>query len=230
MLFAGSPAAADTTAVYANKSKTIPMTMTVEIGNDGSVRYQMSMGRTYGLVVNGTDYFVEVGAKGPVVDRAEDLVTAQKEAMALFMPALKEHDTSTGPQLVPIGTVSINGRTGQAYGYKAENKGTSSPAIVVVSKDPDLAELGKAMSRQFSTSLTMFSRMVGNAPGMFSQMKDILQSGAPLSFAGMELQSINHAPVDATRFELPAQPETLDQIRERMKPLPPPPTALMPKS
>jgi len=65
----------------------------------------------------------------------------------------------------------------------------------------------------------------GIQPWIAKEMLAILKTGAPLSFAGMELRSVNHALIDPRRFELPAQPETLDQIRERMKPLPPPPTA-----
>jgi hypothetical protein len=262
LFFAASPATADTTAVYRARAKSFPLTMMVEIADNGDVRYQMSAGRTYGLVLGGVDYFVELGAKGPIVDRAEDLVTAPKEAMAAFMPAFQQHETPKGPELVPMGKVTINGRTGQAFGYKPEKKGATATAVVVfndkpeiahpgkitmrevtesekdrmiagtvvvISRDPDLAQVGKAMAKQFGTSRTMLTRMIGNTPGMLTEMDKLLQSGTPLSFAGMELQSVNHIPIDPKRFELPAQPETLDQIRERMKPLPPPPTTTLPK-
>ena len=229
LLLAGSAASADTTAVYKAKSKTIQAGMTVEIANDGSTRYQMSMGRTYGLVLRCVDYFVELGAKGPIVARADDLMTAQKEAMAAFMPPFQHHDMSAGPQLVPIGNVTINGRTGRGFGYRPEKKDATVSPVVVVSDDPELAQLGKLMANQLAKSIAMLSGMVGSTPGMFKQMQSILQTGAPLSFAGMELQSVNHAPIDPKRFNLPAQPETLDQIRERMKPLAPPPTASPPK-
>jgi len=228
--------------------------MTVEIADNGSIRYQMSAGRSYGLVLAGVDYFVTLETKGPVVDRADDVVAAQKEAMAAFMPPISHQDSSAGPQLVPIGKATINGRTGQAYGYE---KGTTAATVVVfndkpdvsqmgvttrevtesekdkmvaatvvvISDDPDLAQLGRAMAKQFGTSATMLTRMIGDTPGAAKEMLAILKTGAPLSFAGMELRSVNHALIDPRRFELPAQPETLDQIRERMKPLPPPPTA-----
>jgi len=261
LLLVGSAAAADTTAIYKARSKTIPITMTVEIGNDGSARYQMSTGRTYGLVLGGVDYFVEMSAKGPVVDRADDHLTAQKEAMAAFMPAFRHHDTSDEPPLVPIGKVTINGRTGQAFGYKLEKNGATpttgfvfdpgpelaqvgkittkestepearkaiANTVVVISDDPELAELGKVMANQFGKSIAMLSGMIGETPGMAKEMQAILKTGAPLRFAGMDLASVNHAPIDPKRFELPAQPETLDQIRERMKPLPAPPTARPP--
>jgi hypothetical protein len=261
LLLAASSAIADTTAVYQTRLKPALFTMTVEIADDGSIRYQMSRGRTYGLVLGTADYFVDLSGREPVVDRAEDLLTAQKESMAEFMQFRQHNEGITGPQLVAIGTVTINGRPGRAYGYKPEPKGaTPAPVVVfndkpddplgkittregtdsdrermmagtviVISDDPDLSQLGKAMSGQFSKSIEMLATMVGNSPAMFKQMQDILKTGAPLSFAGMELLSVNHRPIDPNRFKLPAAVETLDQIRDRMKPLPPPPTATVPK-
>lgn len=255
-LVAAMPASADTTAVY--QAKRHPVTMTVEIADNGSVRYQMSTGRTYGLVLNDVDYFITLEPSGPVVDRAADLVVAQNEAMAAFVPALPQQDLSAGPQLVPMGKVTINGRAGQAYGYKPEAAGATAiptweiidnpdvaqlgkittrqvteseveramaAAVVVISDDPRLAQVGKAMSKQFGTSLALMTGVIGRAPDMFTEMHKLLQSGAPLSFAGMELKSVNHAPIDPKRFELPAPPQTLDQIRARLRPLPAPPTA-----
>jgi hypothetical protein len=251
---ASSSTLADTTAVY--KARSFPLSMTVEIADSGNVRYQMSNGRTYGLVVGNVDYFVTLDTKGPLVDRVSDLLTAQKEVLAPFLSAFRNHEFSTGPELVATGTVTINGRIGEAYAYdpkkidtaksgvvfndsplaqpgkvttkqltESQKKEAIAATVVVISNDPDLAQLGKAMAKQFGTSQSMLTGMVGDTPAMLKQMGKLLQGGAPLSFAGMELQSVNHAQIDPKRFELPAEPETIDQIRSRMKPLPPPPTA-----
>lgn len=261
LISTSSIAIADTTAVYKAKSKTNSITMTVEIADNNSVRYELSTGGPYGLILDGIDYFVDAGSREPVVDRVDDLVTAQVEAMAALKPALKEHVPTTGTQLVPTGKVTINGRTGQAFAYKFEKSTANSAVIifnphpqlskvgkitteemsesegekalaqtvVVISHDPNLAQLGKAMAKQFSTSMRMMAGVIGNTPAPFRQMQTLLQSGAPLSFAGMELRSVNHATINPQRFELPAQPETLDQVRERMKPLAAPTTASPPK-
>jgi hypothetical protein len=255
LLFAGSGASADTTAVYKAKSKDVPITMTVEVADNGNLRYQMSSGRTYGLTAAGVDYLVDLSHREPVVDRVDDLIAAQKEEMARFIEAFRQHPISA-PELVPTGKVTINGRTGQAYGYKAD-KGTNATvtvvvndrpgfsqpsnnvkrlaksgieraarsAVVVISHDPDLTQLQRAMARQFGSSLATFSNMMGNAPSPFAQMASLLQKGAPLSFGGMDLESVNHTRIDPKRFELPGQPETLDEVRQRVKPLGAPPTA-----
>src|SRR4051794_40819911 len=149
---ASMAAQADTTAVYSSRSKSFDLSMTVEIADSGNVRYQMSKGRTYGLVLDGVDYFVQLDAKEPIVDRLNDLVSAQKEAMAAHISAFKLHDTPAGPELVPIGNVAVNGRNGRAFGYKAEKPVAKPNPVVVISDDPDLAQLGKVMAKQFSKS------------------------------------------------------------------------------
>jgi hypothetical protein len=232
MIAASNAARADTTAVY--KAKSLPMSMSIEIADEGAVRYQMSQGRTYGLVLKDVDYFVEMGARGPVVDRANDLITAQREAMAAMLPDFakhfQEHGGAQGPPLVAGGKITINGRVGRAYSYPSANKEPKTEPVVVISDDPDLAPIGKVMANQFGKSMTMVSSMMGgNTPGLFKEMVRVLQTGAPLRFAGMELISVNHAAIDPKRFDLPGEPETLDQIRDRLKPLPPPPTATLDK-
>jgi len=223
-LLASSPAKADVTAVYQAKGHAV--TMTVEIADGGSVRYQMSVGSTYGLVIDAIDYFVQPGPNGPIVQRVSDLMTAQKEQMAAFLPKDMVPDDFVGPKLVPMGKVTINGREGRAYTYESQQVAKSPIPVVVVSDDPRLAQLGRVMANQFAKSSAMMDGVFGRTPGMITEMEKILNSGAAISFAGMELVSTNEAKIDGTRFNLPAPPETLDQIRARLKPPPPPPTAM----
>jgi hypothetical protein len=223
LLLAASPALGDVTAVY--KHKWAAMSMTVEIADDGKVRYQMSAGNTYGLVLDGVDYFVQTDARGQVVDRVNDLVTAQKEAMADFLAKMPPPAMNDGPKLIPFGKVTINGREGRAFVYESQKDAKEADPVVVVSDDPKLATLGRVMASQFSKSTAMLGGMMGRTPSTAAEMETALNSGAAISFAGMELVSISDAKIDPKRFELPAEPETLDQIRARMKPLPSPPTA-----
>jgi hypothetical protein len=195
------------------------------------------------------DYFVDLSTGKPVVDRVDDLVAAQKQAMPAVVSEFKKHGPIAGPLFVPTGEVTINGRSGQAFGYnlkngvptdtpvmmfnphpelsefgktttnisEAEAKKALARTVVVISHDPDLAQLGKAMAKQFGTSTQMLTGMLRSTPNTFRQMQGLLQSGAPLSFGGMDLLSVNHTPIDPKRFELPAKPETVAQIREKMK-------------
>lgn len=251
LICAATAATADTTAVYHARNKSFPLEMTVEIANDGSARYQMSMGRTYGLILGGVDYFVEVGADGVLVDRLDDLITVQKEAMGELIPVHKGVETPADSKLVPIGTITINGRIGKAYGYMkgtghspavlinpdpgptmttrnptpSDVKAATATPVLVISDDPELAPIGKVLADQFGKAIAALSGMMGSTPDVATQMQAILKTGAPLAFAGVELQSVNHARIDPKRFGLPGKPETLDQIRQRLRALPPPPTA-----
>lgn len=220
----GSAAHADVTAVYKSSSKAFDMAMTVEIADDGKVRYQMSVGSTYGLVIDDVDYFVQVGPQGSIVQRVADLMTAQKEAMAGFLREVPTIPKENGPELILSGTTEINGRPGRAYIYASQMGHKDPTPVVVVSDDPKLAQIGKVMAHQFSKSSAMMGGMLGQVPGQFSEMERILKSGAAIRFAGMELASISDGEIDPKRFELPAPPQSLDQVRASMKPLPPPPT------
>lgn len=92
----------------------------------------------------------------------------------------------------------------------------SSDPDAVISADPDLAELGHAMARQFELSATMFGQAFGGKNPM-AGMIDVLRSGAPLQFGGMSLGSVDHKPIAPDRFALPATPETPDQVRARLE-------------
>lgn len=226
-VLAASPAAADITAVY--KGSQMPMTMTVEIADDGRVRYQTSGNSTYGLVIDDVDYMIQAGTTGPIVERAADLMTVQKEMMAQFMPRMSAQQKHAAMEFVESGRTTINGRDGIGFRSKGSAAKDNLPPDVVISEDPKLKPLGKVMAHQFSKSMAMMGDILGDGASPFASMEAVLKRGAPLRFATMELQTVNEAPIDPRRFSLPAPPQTIDQIRARLKPLPLPPTAIPPK-
>jgi len=227
-LFLATPALADTIAVYSAQGGM--MTMTVEIAADGDLRVTMGgemieamkqkmpeldPTQIGGIVHDGENYMMQPGPDGKiVVIRMRDAAVVMKE----FMDAHKADlpvppaEALQGPKLVERGTATINGRTGKAF-YFEEGKGAP---VTVVSADPDLAELGAAMRRQFATSMQMMGStgfpMTGNS------MDAVLAQGAPIAFAGMELQTVKHDAVSPARFTLPAEPASLDQVRILMQP------------
>jgi len=228
-LVAGA-ARADTTAVY--KSEHFPVSMTVEIADNGNARVQMSHSATYGIVRDDIDYFVQAGSAGPIVDRATDLMAVQRELMAAFMAQKKLPDFSKDApffEVVPSGSILVNGRPGTAYALKTDKKDAPPHIFMVISKDPALRQLGEVMAKQFSKSLDMMDDLLGGPPPMSVSVVHALQSGAPLRFSGMDLATVSNASIDPKRFELPVPPETIDQLRKRMQPPAAPPTAIPPK-
>jgi hypothetical protein len=225
LLFA-APALADTIAVYSANGGM--MTMVVEIAANGDMR--VSMGGTMfeemkrkapagmdvdqlgGIVRGGENYMIQPGpGRKPVVIRMADAAAVMKEYLDAHrgdMPT--PPDDMAGPKLIERGTAKINGRTGKAF-YIEEGEGMP---LAVVSADPDLAELAGAMRRQFGTSTEMMVSV--GLPAMGKSMDAVLAQGAPIAFAGMELQSVKHDPIPAARFVLPADPATRDQVRALM--------------
>jgi hypothetical protein len=207
-----SAAHADTTAVYGNAAA--KFTMTIKIAANGDIRGEVP-GRTY-YYVGGKDYFVDRTETGVIVMSLDDMakVVADQfgeQSAKMGIPPIKPPPMT----LVRKGTVSINKWSGDAYFMQIENGQVSPRPVAVISHDPSLAELGKAMERQYEKSEMMMGQvMAGHAPT--SNMDHVLNSGAPISFAGAELQSVSFAPIPKNEFVLPAQPVAIDDVRKRM--------------
>src|ERR1044072_1650143 len=157
LAFAG-PAWADTTAVYKSAAGA---EMTVEISANGNARSTMDAHGTYMLTVDGQDYFVLFTAKGTVVDRASDVGSVMADYMQKLMsdnriPQMRDAPHS-GFDFIQGGQVTVQGRAGTAWSMKVGD-GPSSDTGVVISADPDLAELGRVVARQFEASVEMLER------------------------------------------------------------------------
>lgn len=203
---------ADTTAIYGNAAA--KFAMTVKIASNGDIRGEVP-GRTY-YFVGGRDYFADQTAAGVVVMRLDDMVKVMTEQFAqesakLHIPAL----TPPPVTLVRKGTVSINKWSGDAYFMQAANGQMSPRPVAVISHDPSLLELGKAMERQYEKS-EMIMGQVTNGHALTSNMDQVLNSGAAISFAGADLQSVSFDPIPKGEFVLPAQPAPINEVRKRM--------------
>lgn len=234
LALAPSVALADVTAVYGSPDKSF--TMKLEVAGNGDVRGDVKgHSSTPGLVVSGgtgpeasmslirrgdQTYFIRPDPNGPIVTRVDDLVTVMVERsqqMRKQVPGFAEA-MAQAPGLrfhfVPKGQVAVNGRFGTAYYMQLPGGGGLSPQPwAVVSDDPSLAPLKQAMAVQFEMSIKMMDRAGFGGP--LKELSAVFGKGAPISYAGVELQSVSFAPIPASEFELRAAPETLEQTRER---------------
>lgn len=211
-----SAAQADTTAIYASPGDVC--SMSVKIASNGDVRGEIT-GSTPGVVpgrayyfVGGKDYFVDRTDSGSVVMRLEDVekVSAEQGTKLGFQSFRAPPIT-----LVRSGTVSVNKWSGDAYYVQTPNGQVSSQSLIVISRDPSLAQLGKAMQRQMATSEMMISQITNGHPPK-SNIDQVLSSGAPISFAGAELQSVSFDAIPKEEFKLPSAPVPIEQVRKRM--------------
>ena len=209
-------ASADITANYVGPNAAL--SMKVEIASNGDVRGATSNPNSYFITRDGHGYIVQASFNGPAVMRVEDMATVMAEQMKKMMPKTPADADKNMPVFVLTkgGAVTIRGRQGIAYymSSKISRSPTERP-FFVISTDPKLAPLGLAMQRQFDMSVSMMGHMFGKT-NPFKPMQDVLKTGTPLVFTGMELDTINNDPIPAARFVLPAEPLALEGVRKNM--------------
>jgi hypothetical protein len=185
---------ADITATYSTPDGS--RTLKIEVASNGNLRSETSPGTRVIFVRAGTCF---------VVDRNFT------PAMAKFAPAALERAKHVPHRVFVLkGTATVQGRSGDSY-YEQAPDGTLSPTPwVVISHDPAIAPLGKAMASQFEQG----ERLSPSPPNQAT--RDILRSGTPVFINGMELRSLSDAAIDPSEFELPSPPETPDALRKRL--------------
>ena len=211
-----TPALADMTANYVGPNGA--MTMKIEIASNGDVRGQTGAPNAYFITRDGHGYMMQATFDGPAVMRVEDMATVMSEQMKKMMPNMPPPKGKDVPSfaLAKGGEVTIRGRKGIAYymGIAKDGKPIGD-AIVVISTDPELAPLGVAMAHQFSMSIAMMGQVLGGS-NPWKGMQDVLKTGAPIVFTGLQLDTVNHDLIPAARFVLPAEPLKIDEVRKTM--------------
>jgi hypothetical protein len=209
-----APAHAQLTASYVSKGGGTEMNVKLEIAPNGDIRADMGAPGLYLVKREGRTYFIMPDSAGPVVADVADMGAVIQEQMnkagANLCAGLAKAPPSE--RLVSRGTVTVVGRTGEAYAR--EGRSGSAPDVVI-SRDPALAPLGVAMAAQFRTSLALLGECAAAVP-LFVQMQGLLDGGAPLEFGPIRLDTVQAGPVDAARFVLPAATATRDQVRALM--------------
>lgn len=214
-LLASVPALADTTALYKAPQGA---QMSVEIASNGNMRATVGSGGTYMLTAQGEDYMVFYTENGAVVARMSDVGAVMLDHIQKTMPEMLKAPESDDPspfKYIKGGQMTVGGRAGTVW-YQQFGEDLSSMPKIVMSADPDLAELGQAIACQAEASMKLMGAMFGGRNPM-GGMLDVLKTGAPLLWNGMELAQVTHTTIAAERFALPATPETREQVRARFE-------------
>lgn len=216
-LLAAAPAWADTTAVY--KAADGGGEMTIEIASNGDVRSTAGTRGDYVILRGDEVYMVFFTDKGPVVDRMRDVGFAMAEWMRAKMPEFGKMPDRDVPgfKFIDGGTATVNGRPGKIWYQTGGGDRLTADFSIVISADPALADIGKAMLRQTDASQQMMQQAMGHAAGFMGGTLDVLRTGTPIRLMGIELTTVTHTPIPADRFALPAEPETREQVSARFK-------------
>jgi hypothetical protein len=212
LLIAATPARAQMAAVYTAGPG--GPEVKIEVSASGDIRVSGDGAEGGMIILGGETYLLDQGPEGPEVMRAEDFGAAVSEEFAK-LPGPPDGQPSLGARFEKRGEVEINGRKGTAYYLVMPDFGSLDEPDLVISTDPALAPLGAAMAVQLQNSLKI---LPGDAGALypFDAMIALLKTGAPLRHSGLELVSVNTAPIPAERFVLPAVPMTRDQVRARI--------------
>jgi hypothetical protein len=214
-----APAFADFTATYRLPGS--GTAMTIEIADNGDACGDVTVPQGKGIARTGVrfiihadqNYLVQEGPSGPTVVRVADAATVNAENKA------KRVDKTT---LIPLSFVKesevrVNGRTGTAYFARIGVLPPESQPGIVVSKDPALAPLMRAMLAQFDASTTIIGQTV-DMP-VFKAGRDVLETGAPLLSGGAKLERVRYGAIPAWHFEIPAVAASLDELRQHWTPI-----------
>jgi len=219
-LLAAAPAYSGTKAVYEQAEN--KGSLTVEIADNGDVRVGPADQPMYILLIGDASYIVTTKDGKTTVARVADVAAAFDKVMPpifgkIFGAAAK--GTPKGPPpMEKIGPQTVNGRTGTAYKFKGGNPKEESP-VLVLSDDPALQPVGRAMERFTEASVLLLAPLFGKGiESMIDDMRAVFAMGTPLRGGdGMTLKSVETADVPASRVALPGKPQTVDEIVQAIK-------------
>lgn len=189
----------------------------VEIADNGDISAELGNGRRL-LVLAGEDYLVVDRLTGPLVMRPADLRVAAAERPRSWRDPSPGSNERFIPRFVERGTAEVQDRTGRAWFLNLPEDGRPAQPIAVLSSDPALAPLSRALARMIAADAALAAI---EQPGMegdsvLTSMAPLLDQGAPLRFGIWTLRSVEHVAMPPERFTLPAPVETRDAMRARM--------------
>jgi len=206
-LAACSKAPEDTTARYTLGGGVGSITVQAAANGDARVESGQQV-----LVRNGgAEYLVLTDSKGKFAAKVPDFIAVMGEMMR--EGGMKP--TGLGPQsdyeLIKKGTETVAGIAGDVWNVRAKpakdaKAGPPTETIeAVVSSDPALAGIGKALSMQTRLGTAGMQQVQGGQGNLEKRVEEMLDKGMVLRFGdALKLDKIEKAPIDAKTFALPA--------------------------
>jgi co-chaperonin GroES (HSP10) len=223
-LFIGNAAsAADITARYVMPAIGNAV-MIVEADDHGNSRISVDDG-TAVITTNGVAYVISTDGEGRFVVRREDMMAAVRELarQAVGAPDLPPEPSAALARLpapTEAGPEIVAGRPGTRWIIEPDAPPQADVMDVVLSADPELAPIGRALAAQFDESASGVGTAVGSL-GLRGDVpplvKALLGRGTILRYGQMaRLESVAVGPIADSAFTLPAAPLTRAEFAARV--------------
>jgi hypothetical protein len=210
---AAAPVRSDMTATFAVAGGTSP-SVKVEIAQNGNAR--VDMGPVTFIRRAGHYYMVMPRESQPIV---VDFAEMSAEMRGQYPKARADvcagfEATSANVKIVRQGIATVRGRTGDAW-FKQRADGPIPPKPeMVMSHDPALAPLGSLFAEGYRATTSVLPDCP-SLKDMAAAVEGALDTGTPILFNQMELADVREGAIDPKRFELPAAPMSVEEMRKR---------------
>ena len=215
LLLAPFSAHAGQRATYTDNGK---QQLVILVADNGYARVNGPDPEQYGVLRDGQFYLVARKDGHWTVARTQDVAAAFAKVMpAIFGSpgAAAGKPARKPPRIVPKGKRTHLGRQGQLYHiYFAGDEKPDDPREYLISADPALKPVGAALE-QFTLMLTtMMGALIGPAVAeLNNDARAVFALGTPLDMEqGYKLLSLETVEVAHEAMELPAKPQTVEQI------------------
>ena len=200
-------ARADMRATYV-VPQSVSFEVVFEISDAGAIRIGQEE-RDYYLILKDAAYLVEAGPGGPIVLSLE--AAAYRHRWYWGDAGTPENDPPETQRLEPRGQREIAGYPGLSYSVAGEDEDR-----FVLTEDPALKPLGPA----YLAYLAALDRINGHDSGNFANLEDLLAERGLLSDGWQELRTVETGPIARDRFEIPAEPMTVEDMQAQLGPIP----------
>lgn len=217
-LLAALPAQAGIRAVYNAESE--PRVLEIEVADNGDFRIGPPGSPAYGLEIGGVYHLVAPGADGkPEVMKVSDAAAVLGQSFPPFFAALFSDAARAQPPQPPAmkrtGSRTVGGFEGDVWTVTLNGQ---QPQEFVLSKDPVLKPVGRAIGGFIESMMLMAAPLLGTMAGdMVTEMRSVFAAGTPLESGG-QFRLVSAAPADIAveRVQLPAKPLSRAEIEARL--------------
>ena len=225
LCWGGTAAAADITARYVLPTVNNAV-MTIQADDHGNSRTSLD-GNNALVVTAGVAYFVMTDEEGLVVVRRADMMAVMADA-AREMTGAPDVPAGAMPELpdpspTAAGSETVAGFPGRRWSVAPDRPGDPGDTTAVLSDDPGLAPIGRAVAVQFEAfefglgtgySVGPGGLIIYGSPAALA----LLRSGTLLRYGNVaRLDSVSRAPIPASTFALPGSPLTRVEFAARLR-------------